>query len=175
MEIPRRQLTHESSQLLNKTMEAVLKEMLRESCPCHYPRFRELSGFLHDNYQAGPVFCADTNFLIFCSIKKDANFLTEIQRIGAGSLGDFDDSIFSCRKCSTRYRQVSRQYSINFEFSYFILEDKRFQNDLGEKPIKPFPLLQGLFGFDDKEILKCAKDFKLSNQQELYNYMTQKN
>ncbi|HVA99539.1 MAG TPA: hypothetical protein VNG53_11650 [Bacteroidia bacterium] len=163
MELPRRQLTVESSDLLWATLVAILTEILKESCPCHYPRYRELTTFLHDNYNAGPVFCADTNYLIACSTKKELNYLTEIKKIRTKDLGDYDDIIYCCNKCATTYRQVTRQYSINFEFSYFIIEEKQFGKDVGEKVVKPFPLLQGLFGFDDSEILKCSKDFTLKN------------
>ncbi len=170
-EIPRRQLTVESTDLLRTTLVSVLTEMLKESCPCHYPRFRELTTFLHDNYNAGPVFCADTNYLISCSTKKELNYLTETKRISDSGLGDYDDIVYCCSKCSTTYRQVTRQYSINFEFLYFIIEDKKFGKDVGEKVVIPFPLLQGLFGFDDSEIMKCTKDFTLTNSNEFYNYL----
>jgi hypothetical protein len=171
-EIPRRQLTVESTDLLRTTLVSVLTEMLKESCPCHYPRYRELTTFLHDNYNALAVFCADTNYLISCSTKKELNYLTETKRISDSGLGDYDDIIYCCNKCSTTYRQVTRQYSINFEFSYFIIEEKKFGEDVGEKVVKSFPLLQGLFGFDDSEILKCSKDFTLTDSTEFYNYLT---
>ncbi len=172
IEIPRRQLTVESIDLLQSTLVSVLTEMLKESCPCHYPRFRELTMFLHDNFNAGPVFCADTNHLMSCSTKKKLNYLTETKRISDRDLGDYDDIIYSCNKCSTTYRQITRQYSINFEFLYFIIEDKKFGKDVGEKVVRPFPLLQGLFGFNDSEILKCSKDFTLTDSFEFYNYLT---
>ena len=171
-EIPRRQLTVKSINLLRTTLASVLIEMLKDSCPCHYPRFRELTTFLHDNFNAGPVFCADTNYLISCSTKKEMNFLTETKRSSNSGLGDYDDIIYSCNKCSTIYRQVTRQYSVNFEFLYFIIEHKRFGVGIGEKVVKPFPLLQGLFGFNDSEILKCSKDFALADSSEFYNYLT---
>ena len=100
------------------------------------------------------------------------NFLTETKRSSNSGLGDYDDIIYSCNKCYTIYRQVTRQYSINFEFLYFIIEDKRFGVDVGEKVVKPFPLLQGLFGFNDSEILKCSKDFTFADSSEFYNYLT---
>jgi len=171
-EIPRRQLTIESTDLLRTTLASVLTEMLKKSCPCHYPRFRELTTFLHDNFNAGPVFCADTNYLISCSTRKEVNYLTETKISRDSGLGDYHDIIYSCNKCSTIYREVTRQYSSNFEFSYFIIEDKQFGEDVGEKVAIPFPLLQGLFGFDDKEILKCSKDFVLTDSAKFYIYLT---
>ena len=174
VELPRRELTVGSTDLLRTTLASVLTEMLKESCPCHYPRFRELTAFLHDNYIAGAVFCADTNYLIARSTSKELNFLNEIRRITDSGLGDYDDVIYSCKKCSTTYRQVTRQYSINFEFSYFVIEEKRFGTDIGAKVDKPIPLLQGLYGFDDKEILKCAKDFILADTKQFYEYLTKK-
>jgi hypothetical protein len=171
-EIPSRQLTVESTNLLRTTIVSVLNEMLKESCPCHYPRYRELTTFLHDNYNAEAVFCADTNYLISCSTKKELNYLTEISRISDSGLGDYDDIIYKCNKCSTTYRQVTRQYSINFEFLYFIIEGKKYGEDVGEKVVNPFPLLQGLVGFNNKEILKCSKDLKLTNSSEFYEYLT---
>jgi len=172
-ELPRRQLTVESTDLLRQTIGSVLTELLKESCPCHFPRYRELTSFLHDNYKAGPVFCADTNYLIASSIKNDLGYLKEVKRISDGGLGDYDDIIFSCTKCTTTYRQVTRQYSINFEFLYFIIEDKQYGEDIGAKVVKPFPLLQGLFGFDDNEIAKCAHGFSLTDPVEFYNYLTE--
>jgi hypothetical protein len=173
-EVPRRKLTTESTDLLRTTLVSALTEMLKDSCPCHYPRFRELTTFLHDNYNAGPVFCADTNYLISCSSNKELNYLTETKRISDGGLGDFADIIYCCRYCSTIYRQVTRQYSINFEFLYFIIEDKKFGKDIGDRIVKPFPLFQGLFGYKDSEILKCSKDFTLTDSNEFYNYLIQK-
>ncbi len=173
-EIPSRELTVKSTDLLCSTLNSVLKDMLKESCPCHYPRYRELTTFLHDNFSAGAVFCADTNYLISCSTNEKLNFLTEVKRISDSGLGDYDDIIYSCNKCKTIYRQVNRQYSINFEFLYFIIEDKKFGSDIGEKVSIPFPLLQGLYGFDHNEILKCSKEYKLSNSDEFYNYLTEK-
>ena len=173
-EIPRLTLTVKSTDLLRSTLTSVLKEMLKESCPCHYPRYRELATFLHDNYSAGPVFCADTNYLITCSTTEELKYLTEIKRISESSFGDFDDIIYRCNKCLTIYRQVNRQYSINFEFLYFIIEDKKYGNDVGEKVENPFNLMQGLFGFDDNEILKCSKEFNLVDSKEFYNYLTKK-
>ena len=140
-EIPRRQLTVESTDLLRTTLVSVLTEMLKESCPCHYPRYRELTTFLHDNYNAGPVFCTDTNYLILYSTKKELHYFAEIKRISDSDLGDYDDIVYCCSNCSTTYRQVTRQYSINFEFTYFIIEEKKFGKDLGEKVVRPFPLL----------------------------------
>ena len=127
--------------------------------------------FLHDNYNAGPVFCADTNYLISCSTKAELNYLTETKRINDSGLGDYDDIVYCCNKCSTTYRKVTRQYNINFEFSYFIIEDEKFGKDVGEKVVRPFPLLQGLFGFEDSEILKCSKDFTLTDSKKFYKYL----
>ncbi len=173
-EIPRLQLTVESTAMLQATLDSVLTTMLKNSCPCHYPRFRELATVLHDNFNAGAVSCADTNYLISCSTAKELNYLTEVKRISNSALGDFDDIIYSCIKCATTYRLVTRQYNTNFIFSYFIIEDKHFGQDIGEKVILPFPLMQGLFGFDDNEILKCSKNFILTDSAEFYKYLEQR-
>lgn len=171
--IPRLDLTVASTDLLSETLFRVLIEMLKTSCPCHYPRYRELTSFLHDNYKAGPVFCADTNYLISGATRKELNYLKEIRRIKDRNLGDYADIIYECNKCSTVYRNVTRQYSINFEFSYLLIEQARFGKDIGSKLKKPIPLLQGLFGFNDKDILKCATDFILADADEVYNYLTE--
>lgn len=172
--IPRLELTIASTDLLRETLFRVLTDMLKTSCPCHYPRFRELANFLHDNYKAGPVYCADTNYLISGATRKELNYLKETKRIKDNNLGDYDDIIYECNKCSTVYRKVTRQYSINFEFSYLLIEVARFGGDIGSKVEKPIPLLQGLFGFSDKEILKCANDFILTNAEETYKYLTER-
>lgn len=173
IEIPRRELTVESTKLLSNTVDDIFKEILIESCPCHYPRFRFLTTFLHDKFKAGPVFCADTNYFIDCATSKKLDYLTETKRVKSRD-GDFDDIYYCCDFCNTTFRKITRQYSINFEFSYLKIENKNYGKDVGEKVEKPIPLLQGLFGFKDSDILKCSKDFTLKDSNDFYNYFTQK-
>jgi len=169
---PRRPLTVESTDNLRETLENAVREMLINSCPCHYPRFRELASFNHMKYNAGPVFCADTNYLVSIATSKDFGYLEQTGKISEGSLGDYgDDLIYTCKKCYTVYRNVANQYSINFEFEYLTIENPRFNYDVGCPLSFPIPLYQGLFGFRESEITKCASDFKLSNQQELLRYL----
>ena len=54
--IPRRQLTVDSAAILRDTLKKVIAEMLRISCPCHYPRYRFLVTFNHHLYETRPVF-----------------------------------------------------------------------------------------------------------------------
>jgi hypothetical protein len=174
-DIPRRQLTIDSTNLLRATILRVLKEILKESCPCRYPRFRNLVSFKHDDYEAIAVFCADTNYLIGCASNPEIKFLQQTGRITENVIGDYEaDLIYTCSRCSSRYKKIARQYSINFEFEYLIaLDDFEFKND-GAAVDYPIPLLQGLFGFDDNEILKCAHHYTLSTAEEFYNYLTKK-
>src|ERR1035437_5135930 len=135
-EIPRRELTIESTNELKQTVNRILTEMLKESCPCHYPRFRELTTFMHENYGAGPVFCADTNYFVYLSTRKELNFLSEIKRIKNDI--DFDDIVYCCNKCQTIFRCSARQYNINFEFDFFQIEQANYIEDIGKEVIKPF-------------------------------------
>ena len=173
--IPRRQLTIESTKQLSETLKRSLIETLKDSCPCHYPRFRHLINFQHDNYKAGPVFCADTNYLISISCSKDLGFLKETDRITENLIGDYSaDLVYTCSKCSTVYKRIGKQYSINFEFVYLITMDKKYDVDIGAEVTFPIPLLQGLFGFHDEDILLCAKEFKLGTADEVFNYLTKR-
>jgi len=77
--IPRRQLTPDSTKELHGVHERVLSEILKQSCPCRYPRFRFLVGFNHEHYKAGPVLCADTNYLVSIACYTELNYLTLIR------------------------------------------------------------------------------------------------
>lgn len=173
--IPRRQLTIESTNELRETIKSSLTEILKDSCPCHYPRFRHLINFQHDNYKAGPVFCADTNYLISVSCSKDLDFLKQTDRITENLQGDYSaDLVYTCNKCSTVYKRIGKQYSINFEFEYLIIMDKKYSVDIGAKVTFPIPLLQGLYGFHDDDILLCAKEFTLGTSKQFFDYLTAK-
>ena len=173
--IPRRQLTAESTNELRDTLKNILADMLKSSCPCHYPRFRYLVTFQHDNYKAGPVFCADTNYLISVSHSKDLNFLKQTDRITENLIGDYSaDLVYTCSKCATVYKCVAKQYSISFEFEYLMTMDKKYGADIGADVTFPIPLLQGLYGFDKDDILLCAKEYKLGSADEVFNYMTER-
>lgn len=171
--IPRRPLTYYSTDILRKTLTEVIAEMLRTSCPCHYPRYRFLVTFNHKLYDTGPVSCAETNYLTSLATNEELNYLEQVGVSAGRPLGDYgDDIIYRCRKCSTQFRHVASQYSINFEFEYLIIEDIQFQQDVGCPLSLPMPLYQGLYGFKDGDILKCAMDFKLSNPNKLLKYLT---
>lgn len=173
--IPRRQLTVESTNVLRQTLIRAMTEILQHSCPCHYPRFHYLTTFLHDNYNTGPVFCADSNYLISAARSKNLGFLKLTDRITENILGDYSaDLVYTCNKCSSIYKCIGRQYSINFEFEYLMTIDKKYGGDIGAKVTFPIPLLQGLYGFKDDDILLCAKEYKLATADEVFNYLTEK-
>jgi hypothetical protein len=52
--------------------------------------------------------------------------------------------------------------------------DKKYRDNIGAEVTFPIPLLLGLYGFDDKDILLCAKDFKLATADEIFKYLTEK-
>lgn len=170
--IPRRELTIESTKELKETVNFILTEMLKKSCPCHYPRYRELVTFMHENYGAGPVFCVETNYFAGLSTRKELNFLREIKRI-KNKIG-FDDIIYCCNKCQTIYRSSARQYSINFEFEYFQIEQANYKENLGKDVVKPFLIFHGFYGFSDFDIKTWSKDFILADLNEFKNYMLEK-
>ena len=173
-DIPRGQLTLESTKELRTTMDRVITEILQYSCPCHYPRFRHLVNFQHNNYNAGPVFCADTNYLVGAACHH-TEYLVLTSRIIDNVIGDYSaDLVYTCQKCGTIYKNIAKQYSINFEFEYLITLESKYQLNVGADVIFPIPLLQGLFGFHDSEILKCAKEFKLGNVYDVFSYLTEK-
>ena len=173
--IPRRQLTVESTNELRKTLQSALTEILKDSCPCHYPRFRHLVNFQHDNYKTGPVFCAETNYLVSTACSKDIGFLNLTERITENVIGDYNaDLVYTCSKCSTVYKSIGKQYSISFEFEYMEVINKKYGADIGSDVTFPIPLLQGLFGFKDEDILLCSKDFKLATATEVFEYLTEK-
>lgn len=169
--IPRKPLTNESSEELNKTLTKALSMMLKSSCPCHYPRYRYLVSFQHDNYKAGPVFCADSNYLASISCNSDLNFLKLTSRISEHPTGDFDDLIYTCTKCETVYKFIHKQYSINFEFQYLEVLEAKYKKEIGEEVAFPIPLYQGLFGFNDEDILKCAQEYELGTAEQLLYYL----
>lgn len=169
--IPRRPLTTESTEILSKTLTKALSIILETSCPCHYPRYRHLVSFQHDNYKTGPVFCADSNYLASLSCKEDLNFLKLTSRISENTIGDFDDLIYTCTKCETVYKFIHKQYSINFQFQYLIVIDAKYKKDIGEEIAFPIPLFQGLFGFKDEDILTCSKEFELGTSEQLLYYL----
>lgn len=164
-------MTKDSANQLKDLMDSVVADMLVNSCPCKYPRFIELTSFYHNNFEAGPVFCADTNLLISAAIQQE-NYLKEIERISDNCLRDYDDVRYECSKCSSIFKRVSNQYSINFAFEYLIVENLKFESKTGLSPSYPTPLLQGLFGFKDEDILKCSHQYKLSNKDEVFTYLT---
>ncbi len=156
------------------TLEKIVTEMLQYSCPCHYPRFRYLVNFQHNNYNAGPVFCADTNYLVGVACN-NTDYLVLTSRVTDNVIGDYSvDLIYTCQKCGTVYLNVAKQYSINFEFEYMVVLESKYCSNIGAEVTFPIPLLQGLFGFEDNEILKCAKDFKLGKTDEVFKYFTKK-
>jgi hypothetical protein len=170
-----RPLTAESIKRLRETLSSAVTEMLIDSCPCHYPRFRYLTEFQHERYNAGPVFCADANYLIWVAQEKDLGFLTETDRITENLVGDYGaDLVYTCRRCSTTYRSIGKQYNINFEFVYLIPLEKKYGADAGAAVTFPIPLLQGLYGFHENDILLCAKEYTLGSPDEVFNYLTAK-
>lgn len=170
-----RQITAETREELHKTVQRVLKNMLIESCPCHYPRFRYLVQFKHQNYKAGSVLCPDVNSLIINSSFYDSKFLREAERVTTKVIGDFDSNvIYECEKCGTKYKNIGYQYSINFTFDHFEILNPKYGHDVGAEVVFPIPLYQGLFGFKNKDILKCASDFRLGSSLEFYNYLVAK-
>lgn len=166
--------TPETWRELEETMRNVLKEILKESCPCHYPRFRYLIKFHHDNYNARAVMCADQYALISEACKETLRFLKLTDTITEKPEGDYNDLIYTCNKCSTVYKHITPQYSINFEFTYFKILEAKYNKDVGADVTFPFPLLQGLFGFKVDHILQCAEEFELSNANQVFNYLTEK-
>ena len=171
--IPRRQLTEASTKELHETLKRALNEILKQSCPCHYPRYRYLIQFKHSNFNAGPVFCADTNYLVSIA-RYGENYLTLTSRITENVIGDYNmDLIYTCKKCGTVYKNICKQYSINFEFEYFDIIEPKYLHDIGAELTFPFPLLQGLYGFKEEDILKCSKEFVIGNADEVYNYLTE--
>ena len=98
--------------------------------------------------------------------------MTLTKRVQQNTEGDFDDLIYTCNKCNTVFKQVAMQYSINFEFVFFKIVEPNFTADIGREVEIPIPLLQGLFGFEEQEIEKCAKDFRLGNAEEVFEYLT---
>ena len=171
--IPRKELTQESSDRLRMTMNSVISKMMEDSCPCKYPRFIELVTFFHGNYNVGPVFCADTNYLIH-QATSHPEYLKEIERITENPLGDYPDSIYECQKCSSTFKHVTPQYSINFEFEYMIVENLKHSNHIGTPIQNPFPVMQGFYGFEDRDIINSTRNFKIASSEEVYNYLTEK-
>jgi len=172
--IPRRPLTIESTTELSNTLQRVVADILSDSCPCRHPRFRYLVNFQDSNYDAGPVFCADTNYLVSAACH-DSNFLLLTARETSDVIGDYaGDLMYTCQKCGSVYKRIGKQYSINFEFQYLIIVEPKHEVDTGAEVKFPIPLLQGLFGFSDSEILKCAKDFKIGTTNEVFNYLTER-
>ena len=170
-----RELTKESGVLLGSTMRKIVEELLKASCPCHYPRFRELASFDHHKCDAGPVLCADTNYLTDTATSKDVSFLEEIDQIKENPIGDYEsDTIYRCTRCSTRYRRVDHQYSISFMFQYLMIEEPAYAEDVGAQVVKPMPILQGLYGFDQGEIQKCAVDFRMAEPDEVFGYYSER-
>jgi hypothetical protein len=173
--IPQIKLTSESTKELRETLKWALTEILKESCPCRYPRFRYLINFKHDNYDAEPVFCADTNYLVSIACSGESGYLILTSRITENIIGNHgEDLVYTCQKCGTVYKNISKQYSINFEFEYLVILEPKYLPDIGADLTFPFPLLQGLFGFDDNAILKCSKEFTLGNADQVFNYLTKK-
>lgn len=171
--IPRRQLTAASTKELHETLKRVLNEILKHSCPCRYPRFRFLVGFNHEHYNAGPVFCADTNYLVSIARHIEGDYLRLTSRITENIIGDYGaDFIYTCQKCGTVYKNICRQYNINFEFEYLTIMESHYLPDVGAAVSFPVPLLQGLFGFKDENILKCSKEFTLGNVDDIFSYYT---
>ena len=173
--IPRRDLTVESTTELSHTLKRAVAEMLTAACPCRYPRFRYLVTFFHENYFAGPVFCADTNYLsgIACD-KNDGSFelSSVITENVIGSYGQ--DYLYTCRCCGSVIKEICKQYGINFEFRYLVILKHGDLPDVGASLITPFPVLQGFFGFQDSDILKCSKEFMLGNAEQVFQYLTEK-
>ncbi|HTA28809.1 MAG TPA: hypothetical protein VK809_13540 [Bacteroidia bacterium] len=172
--IPRRQLTAVSTRELHETLKRALDEILKQSCPCHYPRFRYLIQFQHGKFNAGPVFCADTNYLVSIARSKELDYLTLTSHVTENITGDYgEDLIYTCQKCKTVYKNICKQYSINFEFEYLDIIEPKYLFEIGADLTFPFPLLQGLYGFKDEDILKCSKEFALGSANEVYNYLTE--
>jgi len=128
---------------------------------------------MHENYGAGPVFCADTNYFVGLSTRKELNFLSEIERIKNNT--GFDDIIYCCKKCKTVYRRSARQYNINFEFVFFRIEQGNYIENTGKEVIHPFPVFQGFYGFSDFDVKTCSKSFVLADSDEFIDYMLEKN
>lgn len=96
-------------------------------------------------------------------------------KITENLIGDYDaDLIYTCLKCGTIYKNIAKQYGINFEYEYLIILESKYKSDIGANVIFPIPLLQGLFGFRDSDLRKCAKEFVLGNANEIFDYLTQK-
>ena len=169
--IVRRELTETSPKELRGLMDSVIEKMIEESCPCRYKSFIELSTFYHNDFNAGPVFSADTNYLI-AAATNHPNYLIEIQKVTDNCIGDYQyDIIYKCSKCSSIYRSVGKQYSISFEFEYLKIEDFKI-HDLKDQELNyPFLVYQGFFGFDDKDIMKCSKNFELGEKSEVFDYL----
>ncbi len=172
--IPHRQLTIESTDELRATLKKSVSEILKQSRPCRYPRFRFLVGFNHEHYIAGPVFCADTNYLVSVACDTE-DYLTLTSRITDNVIGDYnEDHVFTCKKCGTIYKKICKQYSINFELEYLEIMDPKYHSEIGAELTLPIPLLQGLYAFKDEDILKCSKEFVLGNAEDVFNYLTEK-
>ncbi len=76
----KREFTSESAIELKELMDSVINKMLETSCPCKYKQFVDLVTFYHANLKAGPVFCADTNYLISAAVK-NPDYLIEKSKI----------------------------------------------------------------------------------------------
>jgi hypothetical protein len=168
----KREFTSESAIELKELMDSVINKMLETSCPCKYKQFVDLVTFYHANLKAGPVFCADTNYLISAAVK-NPDYLIEKSKISENCLGDYQyDFIYQCCKCESLFITVGKQYSVSFEFEYMIAKNLTTNFNFGQKNKFPFLLYQGFFGFDLNEIEKCSKNYKIAAKQEVFNYLT---
>jgi len=153
-------------ELLQAIRSDLLPFYLQLGCPCAFPRFRSLVEFYHENFQAGPVGCYETELLINECFRQGRACYRPVNSVKA----DDPRKMYECSVCSSRYVENYQDYSIVFYVSFMqTVADRAIK--AGADVAEPFPLPMGLYWLDQSDADVFRSYFQQSSVADFMRYM----
>jgi hypothetical protein len=154
-----------------ETVASVIPLLLKNGCPCRYPRFVNIVAFNYQDFGTGPVACGDTEQLVGAAIEGQAAFL-KLQ--SEEQVQDSTHRRYQCTRCGAFWEYVFTDYSISMYRTYLRLLTEPGPA-LGASVSLPIPISTGLRGFKKEDLETYGKSFRKSTLAECVSYMAANN
>lgn len=128
-------------------------------CPCAFPRFVQLVGFDFRTFGTGPVGCHAAEMGIgMCT--------------GGGGFFHAHEQVHVCSVCGSEATVKWEQFNINLDVTTMTW-NKLCAVPRGAAPEKRIPMPSGFFGFQQKDIARCAAEFATEGSfAQMVSYLT---
>jgi hypothetical protein len=138
------------------------------SCPCAYPRFRQLAEFDFRRYGTTPVGCHVTDLAIglLLGVKGGDGFMKNESASGGWPMH------YRCRVCGSEGEMSGEQYNIHMEVTWFRWRTLP-ERQMGAAPEERIPMPRGFYGLGTPGMNACADAFsREADFEAMTSYLT---